>query len=387
MAPHVWISCLVGLLAPCVLASVRNRTIDDADRSITYSPQWKTACDYPYPWSQCPDPIKIKNGTLHWVWVGQTPDQSDPPQISVQFTGTAVYVYNVLPYNPSPQPDIQFILDNNTVSNYTQPAISSWGYTYNSLVYANSGLQNVPHSLVIEAKGLSLVMFDYFEYTADDDTSSPLPPSLPSSSSSSHKSLSSITSISSQPQSEPGGSLSLDSGTPTSSASRVPTVPGSPPTSSGAHGSARPESIAGEVLGSVLALAVLTGAALYINRHLRRRANKKALRRLADDDGLPRMIDSSGHVCQEVPIICAPRFPIRPTPDVPHSPRPTMSSVATSPTSYNNVAPSKTYLNDGIMASILEKVEVSRSEYPTFTPIERGLEKDSSQVRPHDGSQ
>ena len=67
-----------------------------------------------------------------------------------------------------------------------------------------------------------------------------------------------------------------------------------------------------------------------------------------------------------VPFLRAPHLPFRPTPDVPYSARPTTTSVATSPTSYSDLPPSKTYLRAGILASVLEKAELARSEYPTY---------------------
>ena len=77
-----------------------------------------------------------------------------------------------------------------------------------------------------------------------------------------------------------------------------------------------------------------------------------------------------------VPFLRGPRLPIRPTPDVPHSPRPITTSVATSsPTSYNDLPSSKTYLCDGILASVLEKAELARSEYPTYISTHLNLDE------------
>ena len=84
-----------------------------------------------------------------------------------------------------------------------------------------------------------------------------------------------------------------------------------------------------------------------------------------------------------VPFLRAPRLPLRPTPDVPYSPRPTTTSIATSPTSYSDLPPSKTYLRDGILVSVLEKAELARSEYPTYISTHLNLDEktDDDEVR------
>lgn len=133
---------------------------------------------------QCPDLTKAKGKTLHWAWPYLTHDP--PGNITVQFSGTAVYVYNVLRdvQDKSFLANITFILDGIWVGSYKQPeGLGSLQYSYNQLVYANKGLSIGDHELVVVGDK-SLLMFDYIEYTLEStdvslSTVSPLSP-LPS---------------------------------------------------------------------------------------------------------------------------------------------------------------------------------------------------------------
>ncbi|KAI1796623.1 hypothetical protein LXA43DRAFT_1057509 [Ganoderma leucocontextum] len=107
-----------------------------------------------------------------------------PATITVSFTGSAVYVFNIVP-NTLPDTttfaNISFTIDGKYVGSFTRAPDSSSAILYNYLVYRNTTLKNGLHTLVMSAGGgtKSLVLFDYLLYTTDINgtTSSPPQPS------------------------------------------------------------------------------------------------------------------------------------------------------------------------------------------------------------------
>jgi len=102
-----------------------------------------------------------------------------PHTITVQFNGTAVYAYSIIPnsFNSTEiTTNMTFTLDGNYVNSYLYVGDQSTDLIYNVPVYANLSLSNEEHTLVIEATpgpfAASTVLFDYVEYTVDDDGSS-----------------------------------------------------------------------------------------------------------------------------------------------------------------------------------------------------------------------
>ena len=96
--------------------------------------------------------------------------------ITIDFVGTAVYVYNIIVNHP-PLPEVTvftnltFLIDGITVGNYTHsPQPNASPVQYDVLVYSNPTLENKKHTLQIQSGGGShdaLVLFDYIQYTSD----------------------------------------------------------------------------------------------------------------------------------------------------------------------------------------------------------------------------
>lgn len=166
-------------------ARLVNRTIDDEilenaiDKRPVYAPE--------HAWAQgatcagCKAAINASD-----TWKGTWHDTTQHPEnatftMMATFTGTAVYVYNILanyiPYS-STLTDITFTLDGALVSNFTHAPSNDSGYEYHALVYANRSLENINHTLLMKAAKRSepvLILFDYLIYTALEDDVLPLP--------------------------------------------------------------------------------------------------------------------------------------------------------------------------------------------------------------------
>ncbi|OSD00906.1 hypothetical protein PYCCODRAFT_649257 [Trametes coccinea BRFM310] len=157
-----------------------NRTIDDEKGdSVTgvvpsYSPVGS--------WSQgstCSgcfihlDASQTFQGT--WHDTTHTPGDPEPRVITAQFTGTAVYVYNVLANTvlyTTTFTSITFTLDGENVGQFVHVPTESTDFQYDVPVFASDNLPNGDHTIVIEANGAtnsSLVLFDYIVYTFEDD--------------------------------------------------------------------------------------------------------------------------------------------------------------------------------------------------------------------------
>ena len=127
---------------------------------------------------------------LDQTWHHGTYFIGTPISVEVTFTGTAVYVYNVVP-NTLPgadtQVNISFAIDGETVGTFFHPNDSSSIILYNHLVYSHASLSNTPHTLVMSASGdqESLIFFDYLLFTTDVDnpSSSPTSSTAPTTSS------------------------------------------------------------------------------------------------------------------------------------------------------------------------------------------------------------
>ena len=215
MISYQWTFCLLFfvLLTQSTVASIQNVTIDDADNTLEYSGDWHTACHASF--QQCPDPSQLYDGTLHWVSYDESTSQI--PNVTLRFTGTAVYVYNVLMNDPSPAYGtvINLVLDGDVVESWSQPVSGTSGYTYHSLVYSNSDMSNREHVLVMQAaRDASQIMFDYIEYTAATGDSTSLPPAPASSRSMSSPPPSSIDSTPPPSSIDPTPPLSSIDSTP-----------------------------------------------------------------------------------------------------------------------------------------------------------------------------
>ena len=160
-----------------------NRTIDDqlGDAVTGLKPQYSGEWQQGQSCNKCLihlDPSHTHNGT--WHDATSTPG-STPPTITMHFSGTAVYVYNVLVNRGTPDvqisTNITFELDGDLAGEFAHQPTSSTEFDYNHLVFASNSLKNTDHVLVIQPaeNQTSLILFDYAMYTFTDD---PAPPTL-----------------------------------------------------------------------------------------------------------------------------------------------------------------------------------------------------------------
>ena len=175
----------LSLLASCSLWTRHsrglsvNRTIDDELGDVVtgakpqYSPDgvWNqgTRCSSCHIGTSQVDVSQTFDGTWHdgTYFVGQ-------PDIEVRatFTGTAVYVYFIV---PGSLPSIftfmntTFFIDDEPVGQFTHPPDAAADISYRVPVYTNNTLANSEHTLLMRATGTntSLILFDYIVYTAE----------------------------------------------------------------------------------------------------------------------------------------------------------------------------------------------------------------------------
>ncbi|KAL1757656.1 hypothetical protein FB107DRAFT_208975 [Schizophyllum commune] len=129
-----------------------------------------------------PDRNTVYNGTWHHTTDDDSIDTQDTT-MTIQFTGTALYVYCVIANNVSEgtgtMANYDFTLDGQDAGNYHHEPENVTDYFYNVPVYTVSGLENDSHELIVNiaggsgVSGSSLMLFDYFTYTYDDDPSEP----------------------------------------------------------------------------------------------------------------------------------------------------------------------------------------------------------------------
>ena len=162
--PSPILNILWALLFNASFATVvvlKNVTLDDANRNIVYSPSegwWSVGFG---PWDV--DTTLLFDGTWHQALSKQ--GENVYPSVEVQFTGVAVYVYNVI-YNPT---SIQFQLDNESATIHRYAGGS--GAQYNFLVYSNHGLENTSHTLTmaLDNDGISEFFFDCLVVTVQHE--------------------------------------------------------------------------------------------------------------------------------------------------------------------------------------------------------------------------
>ncbi|KAI5115993.1 hypothetical protein M0805_009065 [Coniferiporia weirii] len=119
-----------------------------------------------------PDPSSVFQGSWHdTTW---SPGDSGEKVMTVNFNGSAVYVFIILANNLHPTTtftNLSFSLDGELVGNFVHSPTSGTDYEYNVTAYANESLANVGHNLVMQTTGDNavLVLFDYLVYSVDDE--------------------------------------------------------------------------------------------------------------------------------------------------------------------------------------------------------------------------
>ncbi|KAH9897649.1 hypothetical protein C8Q73DRAFT_365518 [Cubamyces lactineus] len=174
-------------LSLVVSAILVNHTVDDqavlSPNVLTYTPagnswipgQTCSSCLIP---PGVIDPSKAYDGT--WFYTGEA-----STAMVASFTGTAVYVFNILPNTvPSNAPtltNLSFSLDGVYAGQFVHIPDSTSTVLYNVSIFAASDLANTAHVLTVSVQGenASHVLFDYLVYTTDEpepQTSSTTPP-------------------------------------------------------------------------------------------------------------------------------------------------------------------------------------------------------------------
>ncbi|KAF7298899.1 hypothetical protein MIND_00837900 [Mycena indigotica] len=283
--------------ASLALAALQNRTIDDTNGdSVTGA---KPVYYPPGPWQgpSCtgcaiqPDVGQVFEGTYSAMTYRTTMGVMN---ITMDFTGTAIYVYFVLANYQGPgvttETEAAFTVDGVQHGSFSHVPTTVQELLYNQLVFRLTGLQNAPHTLVVATQADTdlYLVFDYAIYTFEDvggttpagttlppppthSSAPPLPTSLPSST---------------QPQST-SSAVSVLLPSPLSSASSTPAAASVyifsdlPPTPSPSHSPSPSPSltphphpaapvIAGSaVAGVVVLLALLFGFWLWRRRRTR----------------------------------------------------------------------------------------------------------------------
>ncbi|KAH9911274.1 uncharacterized protein BXZ73DRAFT_57232, partial [Epithele typhae] len=172
----LFLSFLWSLPSPCRSKAV-NVTIDDyygdsrTGALPTFDPAGTTegaGCDSCNINRAGIDPSQIFRGTWH---ESTNRDSSDKLTITATFTGTAVYVYNVIAINEpgiSLSTNLQFLIDGQSVGTYVrqQSNTATPSFQYNVPVFGKTGLSNSQHTIqLVSAEVQGVTIFDYFEYT------------------------------------------------------------------------------------------------------------------------------------------------------------------------------------------------------------------------------
>ncbi|KAM5539937.1 hypothetical protein V8D89_006440 [Ganoderma adspersum] len=202
---------LPSLLLPFPVSSALvNRTIDDeSGDSVTgtkpvYGPDdsnyWKQG-------STCSGchitPLIDKTQPFDGTWHDGTYSPGGPDlTISFSFTGTAVYVYNIVPNTvdfTDTLANITFTLDGSHAGTYLHVPDPTTVFLYRQVVYKNTNLANQEHTVEMRSSGTnaSLILFDYVIYTAEETSSSSSGTSSSTTSSSSSSATSAPSSSSS----------------------------------------------------------------------------------------------------------------------------------------------------------------------------------------------
>ncbi|KAF7367309.1 hypothetical protein MSAN_00793000 [Mycena sanguinolenta] len=160
-----------------------NVTIDDTNGDpltgalIAYSPQaaWTEPGNLPCTLA-CPPTTPNVQDMSDWTYHNSTfsPNSGKFPNVpltaTVQFNGSAVYVYCALSRSPNANSDMTFFLDGVVVGQFIKTPVGSAGFDYGVPVYANSSIDPGLHTLTLQngqQNGVESVMIlDSIVYTS-----------------------------------------------------------------------------------------------------------------------------------------------------------------------------------------------------------------------------
>ncbi|KAJ7863967.1 hypothetical protein B0H14DRAFT_2736967, partial [Mycena olivaceomarginata] len=117
------------------------------------------------------EPDKLKDGTVTFI----AATQNDSPTISMNFTGTAIYVFVAYPAGHNTSFPSGFIARIDDIPS------GGWSTTqtapfYDYPAYSNTTLANKPHNLVLQIQPGWELYFDYVRYISGNATASTSPP-------------------------------------------------------------------------------------------------------------------------------------------------------------------------------------------------------------------
>ncbi|KAL5492152.1 hypothetical protein ACEPAI_3599 [Sanghuangporus weigelae] len=193
-SPAQFLLYLLSAFQLFVLNRAAEVFVDDNAGSVIYSPgdSWQegngcSTC------SLSPDAGSTFAGTWHdttFLTDGTT------RTINLTFTGVAISAYFIVPDRPqgvaSVDTSLIFSLDGEQVGSYNHTPSGSSDFLYNQSLFSTSGLLSSEHTLEVSASadangGSTSVLFDYFVYATEDNSStatvSTTSPSSPSESS------------------------------------------------------------------------------------------------------------------------------------------------------------------------------------------------------------
>ncbi|KAJ7020717.1 hypothetical protein C8F04DRAFT_1241780 [Mycena alexandri] len=152
------------LFLPLVAATQANYTIDDASPLVTYRgivDRNVTGFDVG----------RLNNQTVTFI----APTPNDSPTISMNFTGSAIYVFVAYPsgHNESFTSGFSARIDGVAYGGW---ALANTAPLYNHLAYQNTTMDNGLHNFVMQIQPEWELYFDYAVYTSGDADPSSVPP-------------------------------------------------------------------------------------------------------------------------------------------------------------------------------------------------------------------
>ncbi|KAJ6476369.1 hypothetical protein C8R45DRAFT_834314 [Mycena sanguinolenta] len=156
------------------ISAVSNRTIDDINGDTvtglipSYGPP-----DAPWNANNNCTGCRLQpdaSQTVDLTWHDVTVDDGATTTVSIQFTGTAIYFFGIVPNTVTGDPIIQvvnvtFSLDGASTGSYTHIPDSTTTILYHVPMLAVDNLSNSAHILIANAQSSSWFFFDYAMYT------------------------------------------------------------------------------------------------------------------------------------------------------------------------------------------------------------------------------
>ena len=178
---HFLLLCLSAYLPPSAAANT-NITIDDQEvgsQAPSYAPSGDWATGQTCATCALNSSIIDVSRTFDRSWHDSTYHPgSAPGVITATFTGTAVYVFNIIANNfggITTFTNLTFYIDNELVGSYKHTPTNDSSILYQVPVYTNSSLANQEHFLRIVNGGgpnASLILFDFIAYTTNATSTS-----------------------------------------------------------------------------------------------------------------------------------------------------------------------------------------------------------------------